>query len=94
MKSIMLQFVFLLVLILAWSLCITYAEDKPVKSPFDNRTENSLCPDSHPVDCDNGWCCRSKYPVCGDSEEIGVCFSIEKKISEKSESFLVKKPRK
>ncbi len=34
----------------------------------------SQCPSGFPVDCENGYCCTSEYPVCGESENVGQCF--------------------
>ena len=34
---------------------------------------NGGCPADYPVDCGNGYCCPSNYPVCGTGENIGKC---------------------
>ena len=35
---------------------------------------NFDCPPGYPVDCQNGYCCPSEYPVCGYGSNEGECF--------------------
>ena len=31
------------------------------------------CPTGYPIDCGNGYCCPSDYPVCGTGANVGKC---------------------
>lgn len=31
------------------------------------------CPADYPIDCGNGYCCPTDYPVCGTGENVGKC---------------------
>ena len=33
------------------------------------------CPEGYPIDCGNGYCCPSIYPICGTGADTGNCFS-------------------
>jgi len=32
------------------------------------------CPSDYPMDCGNGWCCSTAYPICGTGADVGKCF--------------------
>jgi|GEM_PF-1039120 len=36
---------------------------------------NAQCPADFPVDCGNGYCCPTSYPICGTNADLGQCFS-------------------
>jgi len=36
---------------------------------------NAQCPTNSPIDCGNGYCCPSNYPICGTGADTGNCFS-------------------
>ena len=41
--------------------------------PEQSMSTAAGCPADYPVDCGNGYCCPSDFPVCGTGENVGKC---------------------
>jgi hypothetical protein len=50
----------------------------PVTTSINPNTTTSMsnnCPPNSPINCGNGWCCTTDYPICGTGIDANQCFS-------------------